>query len=127
MSADHDTDTKAQRRSATRQGFRLMGKYIRMHPGPFTISVLGSSLYALMTVLSAVVLGRVTDKVLTPAFNGGVSAATAWAGAVAIMAVAVIRAGGIVTRRYFAGMTWARVCATLRIRIVDRYQELPLA
>jgi ATP-binding cassette, subfamily B, bacterial len=129
--SDSDTnkgpqDTK-ERRSATAQGFRLMGKYIRMHPGPFTISVTGSMVYALMTVLSAVVLGRVTDKVLTPAFNGGVSVATAWAGAIAIMAVAVIRAGGIVTRRYFAGMTWARVCATLRIRIVDRYQQLPLA
>ena len=119
--------TKKQRRSVTVQGFKLIGKYIRMHPGPFTIAVLGSTVYALMTVLSAVVLGRVTDKVLTPAFEGGVSAGTAWAGAIAIMAVAVIRAAGIVTRRFFAGMTSARVSATLRTRVVDRYQELPLA
>jgi ATP-binding cassette subfamily B protein len=113
--------------SATVRGFRIIGRYIRMHPGPFAIAVTGSTVYAAMTVASAIVLGRVTDKVLKPAFSGGVSLSTAWLGAIAILSIAILRAGGIVTRRYFAGMTWARVCATLRTRIVDRYQELPLA
>ena len=59
---------------------------------------------------------------LTPAFGRGVATRTIWLGAVAVIAVAIVRAGGIVTRRYFAGMSWARVCATLRTRVVDRYR-----
>jgi len=74
-----------------------------------------------------VVLGRITDRVLRPAFEHGVSWGTiAWA-AGAITAVGFIRAGGIVVRRYFAGMTGFRMQRTLRTRIVDRYRELPLA
>src|SRR5207253_4892497 len=91
------------------------------------VAVTGSTMYAGMTVLSTIVLGKVTDRVLSPAFHGGVSLRTAVLGGVAVVSVAIIRAAGIITRRYFAGMTWARVCATLRDRIVDRYQELPLA
>jgi ABC-type multidrug transport system fused ATPase/permease subunit len=121
-------DQSAEKQSsATVRGFRIIGRYIRMHPGPFAIAVTGSTVYAAMTVASAIVLGKITDKVLKPAFSGGVSLSTAWLGAIVILCVAILRAAGIVTRRYFAGMTWARVCATLRTRIVDRYQELPLA
>ncbi len=58
-----------------------------------------------MTVLSTVVLGKVTDRVLEPAFSGGVSMETAVLGGVAILSVAIVRAAGIITRRYFAGMT----------------------
>jgi ATP-binding cassette subfamily B protein len=46
---------------------------------------------------------------------------------VAIMAVGVIRAAGIILRRYFAGMTGSRMRMTLTNRVVDRYQALPLA
>src|SRR5439155_24745247 len=106
---------------------QIVGRYIRMHPLPFVVAVTGAAVYAAMTVGSTIVLGRVVDRVLTPAFGRGVGTGTIWLGAVAIVAVAVVRAGGIMTRRYFAGMTWARVCATLRTRVVDRYQELPLA
>jgi ATP-binding cassette subfamily B protein len=38
-----------------------------------------------------------------------------------------LRAGAIVVRRYFAGMTSYRMQATLRRKVVDRYLELPLA
>jgi len=116
-----------EQRGMTARGFQIVGRYIRMHPLPFVVAVTGAAVYAAMTVGSTIVLGRVVDRVLTPAFGRGVGAGTIWLGAVAIVAVAVVRAGGIMTRRYFAGMTWARVCATLRTRVVDRYQELPLA
>jgi len=43
------------------------------------------------------------------------------------MAVAVIRAGGIIPRRYFAGMTAARTKRSLAWSVVDKYQALPLA
>ncbi|MGH2730972.1 MAG: ABC transporter ATP-binding protein [Actinomycetota bacterium] len=109
------------------RGLRIIGSYIQMHPWPFGIAVGGAAVYAAATVASAVVLGRVTDRVIVPAFEGDVGSSTVIGGVVAVVGVAVIRAGGIIARRYFAGMTAARVQTTLRYRVVDRYRELPLA
>ena len=109
------------------RGLRVIWSYIRMHPGPFTIAVTGAGVYALTTVLSAVVLGRVTDRVIVPAFDEGVSVGTVWWGVAAILAVTILRSSAIVIRRFYAGMTAARVQRTLRTRVIDRYRELPLA
>ncbi len=110
------------------RGLRIIGSYIAAHPLPFGIAVTGSTVYAGMTVASTVVLGRITDQVLYPAFQEGhVALSTVLLGVVAIMAVGVVRAGGIITRRYFAGMTGFRMRRTLTNRVVDRYQKLPLA
>jgi len=114
-------------RSVVWRGLRLIGSYVATHPVPFAVSVTGAATYAAMTVASTIVLGRVTDRVLAPAFGAGVSTRVIVWGIVAILAVAIVRAGGIITRRYFAGMTGSRMMATLRTRVVDRYQELPLA
>jgi ATP-binding cassette, subfamily B, bacterial len=113
--------------SVTKRGVRVIGSYLATHPGPFTIAVLGSALYAGATIGTTVVLGRITDRVLKPAFLHGVGwAVVAWA-AVAILAVGVVRAAGIVARRYFAGMTGFRMQRTLRTRVVDHYRRLPLS
>jgi ATP-binding cassette subfamily B protein len=114
-------------RSIVWRGLRLIGSYVATHPVPFAVSLTGAATYAAMTVASTIVLGRVTDRVLIPAFGRGVSTRVIVWGMVAILAVAIVRAGGIITRRYFAGMTGSRMMATLRTRVVDRYQELPLA
>ncbi len=99
-----------------------------MHPGPFTVAVTAAGVFAATTVGSAVVLGRVTDEVIVPAFEpGGIDTGTAWWGVAAVLAVAILKAAAIVTRRYFAGMTAARVQRSLRTRVIDRYRELPLA
>jgi ATP-binding cassette, subfamily B, bacterial len=116
-----------KQKSVFARGLRVIGSYIATHPWPFATAVTGATVYAGMTVASTIVLGKVTDKVLVPAFSGGVSGETVAWGVVAIMAVGVVRAGGIITRRYFAGMTGSRMRATLTNRIVDRYQALPLA
>jgi ABC-type multidrug transport system fused ATPase/permease subunit len=83
--------------------------------------------YALTSVLGTVVLGRVTDHVIIPAFKSGAARGTIWGGAVAIVAVAFVRSAGVVTRRYFAGMTAARNMASLRHEIADRYLDVPLS
>src|SRR5437867_6992880 len=102
-----------EKRSVFARGLRVIGSYIATHPWPFATAVTGATIYAGMTVGSTIVLGRVTDHVLVPAFKGKVGAGVVWAGVIAIMAVGVIRAGGIITRRYFAGMTGSRMRATL--------------
>src|SRR5437867_11948973 len=115
-----------EQRSVFARGLRVIGSYIATHPWPFATAVTGATVYAGMTVASTIVLGPVIDHVLIPAFKTGVSGSTVAWGVVAIMAVGVVRAGGIITRRYFAGMTGSRMRATLTTRVVDRYQQLPL-
>jgi ABC-type multidrug transport system fused ATPase/permease subunit len=117
----------AAQRSVLRRGLRIIATYVRMHPIPFAIAVAGATLYAAMTVGATVVLGRVTDSVLVPAFHEGVGASAVTAGIAAILGVAALRALGIVTRRYFAGMTHHRVARSLRTRVVEKYAALPLS
>ncbi len=117
----------ARRSDVLSRGMRIIGSYVRTHPVPFTIAVTGASLYAAATVGSTIVLGKVTDRVIMPAFHGGVGGGAVLAGVIAIMAVAVVRASGIVLRRYFAGMTASRMQRSLRNQVVDKYRDLPLA
>jgi ABC-type multidrug transport system fused ATPase/permease subunit len=114
-------------RSLWRRGIATLRRFIVAHPGPFATSVLGSSVFALTSVLGTVVLGRVTDHVIIPAFKGDVASSTIWMGAIAIVVVAFIRSVGVITRRYFAGMTAAANMATLRHQIADRYLDVPLS
>ncbi|MDQ1384739.1 MAG: ATP-binding cassette, subfamily bacterial [Actinomycetota bacterium] len=104
-----------------------MRRFIVAHPGPFTTSVIGSSVFALTSVLGTIVLGRVTDRVIIPSFKGHVASGTVWGGAIAIIVVAFIRSAGVITRRYFAGMTASANMATLRHQIADRYLDVPLS
>lgn len=115
-------------RTVLARGLHVIGSYIQMHPLPFTVAVLGAATFAASTVASAVVLGRVTDEVIVPAFEdeGLPNTAVIW-GVVAVLAVAVLRGAAIVVRRYFAGMTAARVQRSLRTAVIDKYRDLPLA
>jgi ATP-binding cassette, subfamily B, bacterial len=114
-------------RSLWRRGVATLRRYIVAHPVPFATSVAGSAVFALTSVLGTVVLGRVTDRVIIPAFEGDVASTTIWAGATAIVVVAFIRSAGVITRRYFAGKTTAANMATLRHQVADRYLDVPLS
>ncbi len=122
--------TEAQERIDARglfgRGVRLVRSYIRAHPRPFIVSVSGAFVFAVASIAVTVALGRVTDRVLRPAFGAGVSAGTIWLGVGAVMGLAVLRAAGIGVRRYFSGVLGAAVAATLRDRVSDRYRDLSL-
>jgi ATP-binding cassette, subfamily B, bacterial len=109
------------------RGLRLIVSYVRMHPGPFLISVAGAVLFAFASIALTTALGRATDEVLRPAFEGGVSSRRIWLAVGALMAFGCLRAFGIMTRRFFSGVAGERVMATLRTRIADRYRRLALA
>jgi ABC-type multidrug transport system fused ATPase/permease subunit len=112
----------------SRQGFRLVAELVKMHPIPFTTSVVGSAVFAGATVASTVVLGKVTDQVVLPTFETGqVPDGSLRLGVAAVLVVAALRAVGVVFRRYFAAMTAERVMRSLRHRLVDQYLALPLA
>jgi ABC-type multidrug transport system fused ATPase/permease subunit len=112
--------------SLLRRGVRLLWASVRAHPRPFAVSVLGSVLYGSMAVAGSLLLGEVTDRVIVPAFNGGVSGAAIATGAGAILAVAVLRSSGVVLRRYFGNMTARGMHRTWFRRITDTYLRVPL-
>ncbi len=108
------------------RGAHLVATYIRMHPRPFSASVAGSLLFALSSLALTITLGRATDEVLQPAFEGEVDASKVWLAAALLVGFACGRALGIMVRRYYSGVAGERVMATLRNRVADRYRDLQL-
>ncbi|GAB3303399.1 ABC transporter ATP-binding protein [Geodermatophilus aquaeductus] len=116
------------RDAVVRRGLRHVLLSIREQPGMFTLAVLASSVYAAMTVLSAFVIGGITDRVILPAFAEGDTTAGALALTVAvILGVAVLKILGILGRRLFAGIMAYRLQADYRRRVTGQYLRLPLA
>ncbi len=109
-----------------RRGVRVIARYVREEPRRFALAVTGASLYAAAAVGSTVVLGRVTQNVILPAFGEGVTQGTVVAGSLAILAMGLLRAVSIVLRRYNGGLTAFRVQAHWRRRISDAYLDVPL-
>jgi ABC-type multidrug transport system fused ATPase/permease subunit len=109
------------------RGMRLVLSHIRAHPKPFAISLAGAFVFAVGSIAVTVALGRVTDRVIRPAFHGGVSASTVWLAVAVILALAGVRAAGIGIRRYYSGVFGSVVGATLRDRVSDRYRDLALS
>jgi ATP-binding cassette subfamily B protein len=119
----------APRRDAVvRRGLRHVGRAIVEQPGMFTLAVAASSLYGAMTVVSAYVLGEITDRVLLPAFAEGATTAAALAlASAAIIGVALLKILGILGRRLFAGIMSYRLQADYRRRVTRQYLRLPLS
>ncbi len=121
-----DTTQAPPTRGLFARGMRLVTSYVRLHPRPFAAAVAGAALFAVSSLLLAATLGRATDEVLRPAFDGGVSSREVWLAAGALMLFGCGRALGIMIRRYYSGVSGERVMATLRGRISDRYRDLAL-
>ncbi len=113
-------------RSLLRRGAHVLWISVRAHPRPFAVSVLGSVLYGSMAVAGSLLLGEVTDRVIIPGFDDGVSGAAIAAAAGAILAVALLRSAGVVLRRYFGNMTARGMHRTWFRRITDTYLRVPL-
>ncbi|SHN73605.1 ABC-type multidrug transport system, ATPase and permease component [Geodermatophilus obscurus] len=117
-----------RRDAVVRRGMRHVGRAIVEQPGMFTLAFLASSLYGAMTVASAYVLGEITDRVVLPALDDGVTSAGALAlAAAAILGVAVLKILGILGRRLFAGVMGYRLQAAYRRRVTGQYLRLPLS
>jgi ATP-binding cassette subfamily B protein len=121
-------DASAERTTGLlRRGLRVLWRFVRLSPVPFTIAIAGAVVYAGASVLGTLVLGGVTDQVLTPAFGeGGVASSTTWTWVVLIIGTSILRAIGTVTRRYFAGKTTWLGQAWLRRRIADHFLAVPI-
>ncbi|WP_083936981.1 ABC transporter transmembrane domain-containing protein [Longispora albida] len=110
------------------RGLRVLGQAIRDEPRRFTVAVLGSCLFGLMTIGSAYVVGQVIDRVIIPAFDSGHTTNGALAaGASAIFAVSMLKVLGIFGRRLGAGSMQFRLQASYRRKVTRRYLQLPLS
>ena len=118
----------ANDRVTLREGSRILASGIRAEPWVFTASLIGSTAFGVITVVSAGVVGRVTETVIAPAFETGTTTPRALAGAAGLlMAVALLKAGAIVMRRLFAGIMQFRLQARDRRRVTRQYLRLPLS
>jgi ATP-binding cassette subfamily B protein len=114
--------------AVVRRGLGHIRLAVSEQPGMFSLSVLGSSLYAGMTVASAYVIGQITQRVVLPAFaRHATTSAALLTAAVAILAVAVLKIVGILGRRLFAGIMSYRLQADYRRRVTGQYLRLPLS
>ncbi len=115
------------RGSTTREGFAVLGVAIRREPVIFALSTVGSLLFGVMTVADAWVLGWATDHVVVPAFRDGeIGTDMLWAVLGLFMAVAFLRAVGIVARRLGAGLMQYRMQAHTRRAVTRQYLSLPM-
>jgi len=111
-----------------RRGMRVLGVAIREEPWVFTLSVLGSVLFAAATVGSAFVIGAITGRVIVPAFETGrTTAGTLALAAAAVLGVSVLKVVGMLGRRLGAGVMQFRMQAHYRRRVTRKYLRLPLA
>lgn len=105
----------------------VIGHTLRGAPKAFTYGIGGAAIYALMTVAASIVLGRVTDQVILPAFAAGeVDRGALVLAVAAIVGVALFKAVGVVGRRLGAYVGQYTLQATYRRRVTGRYLDLPL-
>ncbi len=117
-----------ERGGLARRALPVLLEPIRHHPAPFAVSVFGAALFAGSTVAASIVLGRVTDRVVLPTFETGtVPPGSLGLAVAAVVALTVLRASGVIARRYFAAMTSERAQVSLRRRLAERYLRLPMS
>jgi ABC-type multidrug transport system fused ATPase/permease subunit len=117
-----------RRLARAREAAAMLHGELRLHPRPFLIAVLGAAVFALGTVGSSIAVQWVTDNVIVPRFEAGeVATGTLLAGIGLIIAIGLIRAGGVVVRRTWAGKTQWRVAGSLSSEVVDRLARQPMS
>lgn len=110
-----------------RQMAWLLRELVRRHPGLFSAAVGGAMVYAACTVLSSVMVRLMTDRVIVPRFDrGGVRVATVIAVLTMVVAVAVVRATGVVLRRTFAARAAWRTAQDITSDVVGRLIAQPV-
>jgi ABC-type multidrug transport system fused ATPase/permease subunit len=111
-----------------RRSLAIVGVGIRREPRWFAFAVAGSTLYGVMTVLTASAIGKVTREQIQPAVKAGAVTGTQLATIFAWVAGAVLlNVVGVVIRRIAAGYTMYNVAAGYRREVTRQYLRLPLS
>lgn len=108
------------------QAFQLVRALVRGHKKLFATAVGGAAVFATCTILSAVVVKAITDRVVTPRFEEGkVATGTVVAVLGTLIGLGLVRAVGVVIRRSFAGRTSWRVTESITRKVIDRVVTQP--
>ena len=89
--------------TVVRDGSSLIWRFVKMHPVAFVIGALGAAMFAGAIIASSLVVGWVTDEVIIPVLDEGAEPDLLAVAAAVILAVASVKAVGIVLRRTAAG------------------------
>lgn len=109
-----------------RSARELLVGLVSLHPWSFAIAVAGAMIFALGTVASSVGIRLLIDDVIVPGFAAGEFPISEFVFvAVIVVAIALVRAGGVVVRRSFAGRTEWEAARTLSDRVIARVLSQP--
>src|SRR5690606_22207131 len=101
---------------------------IREQPRIFAVAVVGSTLFSLLIIGTAYVVGAVIGEVAVPAIESGrVRAGSLALGAAALLGLSLLRVASMATRRLGAGFMQYRFQAPYRGRGTRRYLRLPVS
>ncbi|HJR91552.1 MAG TPA: ABC transporter ATP-binding protein [Acidimicrobiia bacterium] len=115
-------------RAVLSEGLRLVARYVRARPRPFTLAVLGAALYAAAIIAASRVIGWVTDTAILPVLAEGEDIGGRVRLVVgAILGVAVWKASAIVLRRDSAGYLQFRTQQDVREQLIEHQLRLELA
>ncbi|MGH8912766.1 MAG: ABC transporter ATP-binding protein [Acidimicrobiia bacterium] len=115
-------------RAVLSEGLRLVARYVRARPKPFTLAVLGAALYAGAIIAASRVIGWVTDTAILPVLSEGEPIGDRLRLVVgAIVGVSIWKAAAIVLRRDSAGYLQFRTQQDVREQLVEHQLRLELA
>jgi ABC-type multidrug transport system fused ATPase/permease subunit len=115
-------------RSSLRQGLAVIRRGVRDEPRWFSVAVIGSAVYGIMTSLTAWAIGHVTDEAITPAIAARhVTAGQLWyiGGTVGLVVLATVI--GVIGRRVAGGAAMYNLGARYRRLVTRQYLRLPLS
>lgn len=111
-----------------RRSLTLMGRGMRDSPRTSTLAIVSSVLYGLGTVGSGLLLGEVTDRVVTPALTGDdVPSSHIWLAGLGLLLVGLVTAAAVAGRRVWAGAAVFEIQAAHRLRVTRQYLRLPMS
>jgi ATP-binding cassette subfamily B protein len=110
-----------------RDGVKLIGRFVKMHPWAFTLAVLGAAAYAGAIIVSAWVIGWVTDNVIIPVLDEGEEPDLLLLAGLVIFGVAAFKAVGIVVRRTSAAYLTGATRRDLRNRLLAQQLTLEMS
>ena len=110
-----------------RDGVKLIGRFVKMHPMAFALAVLGAAAYAGAILLASWVVGWATDNVIIPVLDEGQDPDLLITAGLVIVGVAVFKAAGIVLRRTSAAYLTGATRRDIRNRLLAHQLTLKMS
>jgi len=111
-----------------RDGFRIVGRFVKAHPWSFGLAVTGAAMFAAAIIAASAVIGWITDSAIIPVLTEGADASEkVWGVVAAVLLVSLWKAAAIVLRRTSAGWLQLRNQQDLRRMLIKHQMELELS